>query len=65
MRVLGTISAAQGLYKANDFSALLKSRVHNGKVDTVRKQGVRRNDYVTARDKHAQSLFGKVREKRA
>ena len=64
MCILGTIPAAQGLYKANNFSALLKSRVHNGEVDTVRKQGVCRNDYVTARNEHAQSLFGEVREKR-
>lgn len=64
MCVLGTIPATQSLYKANDFPALLKSCVHNGKVDTVRKQGVCRNDYVTAGDENAQSFLGKVREKR-
>jgi len=64
MRVLGTISAAQGLYEANDFSALLKSCVHHGMVDAVRKQGICRNDDVTAGDKDAQSLFGEGRKER-
>ena len=63
MRIFGAISATQGLNETNDFSTLLKSRVHDGKVHTMRKQWICRNHYVTARNKNAHSLFGKVREK--
>ena len=62
MRVFGTISATQGLYETNDFSTLLKSSVHDGKVHTMRKQWICCDYYVAARNKNAHGLFGKVRE---
>jgi len=62
VRVLGTISTAQSLYETDDFPSLLETRVHNGEVHVVRKQGICCDHDVTARNKNAHCLLGVARE---
>jgi len=62
MRIFWTIAPAQGLDETNDLSALLKTCVHHRKVHVVRKQRIRGNHNVTARNEDAHRLFGEIRE---
>lgn len=63
--VLGTVPSTKSLYKPNDLTAFLESRIHKGKVYTVRKQWICRDHNVATGNKYAHRLLRKRCEKRA
>jgi hypothetical protein len=63
--ILRSISAPKGLYKANNFSPLLKPSLYEWEVHEVGEQRVGRDEYVSAGNKDTKDPLCEIRKKAA